>query len=177
MTNFEQIYNDNKRAISIYISKTVKDKMLVEDLTSDVFLKAVERFNQFDESKSNLSTWLHTIAKNVIIDYFRTAHVDKYISVSQFATEDNEDGDKIFNFADTSVNDNQVERNELHCAIRKAVKGLKPKYRVIAKFHFIQQMSYKEIGTLLEMPEGSVKGMIFRVRDMLRTSLAEYVNS
>jgi len=174
MTNFDQIFNDNKRAISIFISKTVKDKMLVEDFTSETFCRAMEKFEQFDASKSNLSTWLHTIARNVVIDHFKSAPISRTISVSQFATEDNEEGDKIFNFADTSVNDNQFERNELHCAIRKAVKGLKPKYRVIAKFHFIQQMSYKEIGTLLEMPEGSVKGMIFRVRDMLKTSLKEY---
>jgi RNA polymerase sigma-70 factor (ECF subfamily) len=174
---FTQIYKLNYRPIFIFISRTIKDKNIVEELTNDVFMKALNNMDKFDSVKSSLTTWLHNIAKNTIIDHFRTCHDDKYILVSQFATEDNESGDKIFNFADTSTSDTQLENKELHEQIKKSISSLSPKYRFIAKLYFNKQMKYSEIATFLEIPEGSVKGMIFRVREMLQSSLKEYATA
>ena len=177
MTNFDLIYKENSKAINIFISRTIKDKMLVEDLVQETFIKAFKGLDSFNSEISCISTWLHKIAKNVVIDHVRKAYEANHILVSQFATEDNEEGDKIYNFADTSTNDDQVERNELLDKILDAVENLKPKYKEIAELHFIKQMNYKEIGAMLELPEGSVKGMIFRVREMLQATLAKYAKA
>jgi RNA polymerase sigma-70 factor (ECF subfamily) len=174
--DFTDLYKNYNKNIFIFIHKNIRDTMLVEDLVQETFAKAWKAIDTYKVDMT-MTTWLHTIAKNVIIDHFRKGYADKYILVSQFATEDNETGDKIYEFADTSVNDNQVEAKELRTEIHKAVKALKPKYRFIAKLYFMKQMSYNEIGEFFDMPEGSVKGMIFRVREMLQTSLREYAYS
>lgn len=174
---FNEIYKLNYRPIFIFISRTVKDKNVVEELANDVFVKAYKYFEQYDSAKSSLTTWLHNIAKNCIIDHFRTSNDDKFILVSTFVGEDHEEGDKIYEFASTSVDDNQIERKELKEQIKKSISGLAPKYRLIAKLYFNKEMKYSEIANFLEIPEGSVKGMIFRVREMLQTSLRQYVNA
>lgn len=175
---FNEMYAENYRPISIFISRTIKDKMLVEDLLQETFIKAFKCFDtMYKAEKSSVSTWLHNIAKNTVIDHVRKCYDDKFILVSQFATEDNESGDKIFNFASTSTDDNQLENDELRQQIKKSISSLTPKYRMIAKLYFKNECTYKEIGTLLELPEGSVKGMIFRVREMLQASLKQYVNA
>ena len=43
-----------------------------EDLVSDVFLKAYEKYPTFDADRASVSTWLYTITRNTVIDYFRT---------------------------------------------------------------------------------------------------------
>jgi RNA polymerase sigma-70 factor (ECF subfamily) len=175
---FSTIYKDNYRPIYIFINRTIKDKMLVEDLLQETFAKVFLNYdNLYIPEKSSLSSWIHNIAKNTVIDYVRQCYDEKYVLVSQFATEDNESGDKIFNFARTSVNDNQLENDELRAEIKKSISSLAPKYRMIAKLYFKNECTYNEIGTLLELPEGSVKGMIFRVREMLQASLKQYVNA
>ena len=175
-TDFTNLYREYNKGIYIFIHKNIRDTMLVEDLVQETFAKVWKSFDTY-KPEMTMTTWLHTIAKNVMVDYYRKGYADKYILVSQFATEDNETGDKIYEFADTSVNDNQIENKELQVEIKKAVKALKPKYRFVAKLYFNKQMSYKEIGDFFGMPEGSVKGMIFRVREMLQTSLREYAYS
>jgi len=177
MEKFDVIYKQNNKSIFIFISRSIKDKMLVEDLVQETFIKAFKGLDSYNPEISCISTWLHKIAKNVIIDYVRKGYEVNNILVSQFATEDNEEGDKIYNFADTSTNDDQVERNELLDKILDAVDSLKPKYKQIAELHFIKQMNYKEIGAMLELPEGSVKGMIFRVREMLQATLTKYARA
>jgi RNA polymerase sigma-70 factor (ECF subfamily) len=67
--------------------------------------------------------------------------------------------------------DENLENKELLEAVHKAMSSLKPKYQKIATMFFIEDRPYPEIAEALEMPIGSVKGMIFRIKAMLRGEL------
>ena len=119
--------------------------------------------------KSNISTWLHTIAKNLIIDFYRTDDADKYINVSNFVDES---GNEFMQIEDmNNKSDETMENKELLEAVQKAMSQLKPKYQKIAQMFFIEDQPYPEIAEALQMPIGSVKGMVFRIKSMLRGEL------
>ena len=73
--NKEQIYTDYHNKILGYIISQVNDYNLAEDLCSDVFVKVYEKIDTFNSSKASFSTWIFTITRNKLIDYYRQRKV------------------------------------------------------------------------------------------------------
>lgn len=70
-----QIYEDYHTKVLRYIQSKVNDSYLAEDLCSDVFVKVYEKLDTFNEKKASISTWIFTITRNRLIDYYRTRKV------------------------------------------------------------------------------------------------------
>ena len=77
LSEFEinRIYMEYQPKIEKYLLYKTNNRNLAEDLCSDVFLKLVNKADTFDETKASISTWVYTIARNTLYDYFRTRHV------------------------------------------------------------------------------------------------------
>jgi RNA polymerase sigma-70 factor (ECF subfamily) len=172
--NITELYKLHYGAIFNFINMKLHNTEVSEELTNDVFLKASEKMYLFNSDKSKLLTWLYTIAKNLVIDYYRADNSDKYINVSQF--NDAETGKEIFQFADSQTTDSIMDNKELLANVQKAMSKLKPKYQKVAELHFIADKPYQEIADLLQMPLGSVKGVVSRIRVELQNNLS-YVRS
>ncbi len=67
----EKIYLAYHNKVMGYLYNRVNGRATAEDLCSDVFEKVFRRIDQYDQSKSSLSTWIFTITRNTVIDYFR----------------------------------------------------------------------------------------------------------
>ena len=74
-TQKEALYREYHGKVFGYIRSKISSAEDAEDLTSEVFLKVYEKLDTFDESKSSLSTWIYTITRNTLTDYFRTRKV------------------------------------------------------------------------------------------------------
>ena len=48
-------------------------------LAADVFVKVYEKLGSFDETKASLSTWIYTVTRNTLTDYYRTGKVSEEI--------------------------------------------------------------------------------------------------
>lgn len=70
-----EIYKDYHGKVFGYIISQVSNSDLAEDLCEDVFLKVYEKLDTFDETKASISTWIYTIARNTLTDYYRTRKV------------------------------------------------------------------------------------------------------
>lgn len=68
---YEQ-YHDKVRG---YIISKVNNADLADDLCSDIFLKIYEKLDTFDSGKASISTWIFTITRNRLTDYYRTRRV------------------------------------------------------------------------------------------------------
>jgi RNA polymerase sigma-70 factor, ECF subfamily len=173
-TEFNQMYSDNKNEIMSYLNWKLNNIHNAEDLTAQVFAKAYRLIttdkseHRFDPSKSDVKTWLRTIANTALIDYYRTDHSDKYQAVSDFV---NSEGDETFQFISDCGADTNMLNNELKTRLSSAFSSLKPKYRVMAKLYFKNELSYAEIAELCNVPMGTVKGMLNRCRGMLQNQL------
>ena len=85
-----QIYEDYHMKVLRYVQGQVNDYHLAEDLCSDVFLKVYEKLDTFNDKKASISTWIFTITRNTLIDYYRTRKVTSEIP-ENLVYEDNGD--------------------------------------------------------------------------------------
>ena len=69
--SFGRLYEQYLPRIFRYVSYRVGDTIAAEDLTSDIFNKALTGFAKYDAGKAAFSTWIFSIARNTLIDYYR----------------------------------------------------------------------------------------------------------
>ena len=68
----ETIYRDYYGKIYGYLFSKLNNRENAEDLAADVFVKVYEKLDSFDKSRASLSTWIYTVTRNTLTDYFRT---------------------------------------------------------------------------------------------------------
>ncbi|MCR5453320.1 MAG: sigma-70 family RNA polymerase sigma factor [Lachnospiraceae bacterium] len=75
--NFEQekIFREYHDKVFGYIISRVRTTEDAEDLCQDVFTKVFKKFSTFDSGKAKIGTWIYSVARNTVIDYYRTSHV------------------------------------------------------------------------------------------------------
>lgn len=69
----ERIYIEFKDKVARYVRGKIGNEHDSEDVVSDVFVKVFNGLSDFDENKASLSTWIYTITRNAVIDYFRAS--------------------------------------------------------------------------------------------------------
>jgi RNA polymerase sigma factor (sigma-70 family) len=69
--SFEQWYQDHRASVYRYVRFRVATREAAEDVTSDVFLKALRSFPRYDASLASPRTWLLRIARNAVTDHLR----------------------------------------------------------------------------------------------------------
>lgn len=70
-SGFTALYEQHMNYVFRYINYRVGNRSEAEDLTSLVFEKALAAFHRYDSKKAAAQTWLLTIARNTVTDYFR----------------------------------------------------------------------------------------------------------
>ena len=168
-----RLYTDYKDMVSNHVRRVVKDLHDSEDVTNEVFEKIMRLGLTYNEARgASEATWIHTITNSVILDFFRTNHQDRYKPVSNFAKDDENNFERNWFIAPKQDNaDGLILTDELQQKIGKAFHDLKFKYRRVATLYFIRGYEYTEIADMLNVPMGTVKGMINRSRAMLQEAL------
>ena len=164
---FEEIYADYYQDVLIYIMSKVSSPETAEDLTQDVFLKIAENFQYFDIKKGTMKTWVFNYVNNRVTDHYRTDKSSRNTLVDGYVGED---GKETFQHV-SDYAEHGIEQIEIYRAIRRMMRTLTPNEKKIANLHFLQDMKYKEVAEVLELPLGTVRGLISRIRVKLQTKL------
>ena len=86
-----ELYDEYHDRVMAYIRSRISSREDAEDLCQDVFLKVYSKYDSFDSSKSSVSTWIFTITRNTLTDFFRTskqtAELTEDAAVSDFESE------------------------------------------------------------------------------------------
>lgn len=177
MITFEQIYSETHEHVLSHTFRIIKNFHDSEDVTMKVFAK-ISRLNKsdetrFDPKKSALSTWIYMITNGLILDYFRTNKNKKHKFVSDFGNEHDPKNNFEFEAPKQNNPDSEILKNETQQRIVKAFHDLKPNYRRIGVLYFIREHTYEEISDMLNIPMGTVKGMLSRCREKLQTELKD----
>lgn len=147
--DFSILYYKYVKNIYKFIYYKVQHRETAEDLTSQTFMKALEKIASFSNEKSSFSTWVYTIARNNVVDYYRTKKNDFDIN-DVWDMKDNTDIER-----DADVK-GKLEK------IEKYLKTLKAEQREIIMLRVWGDMSYKEIAEITGKSEGSAKMIFFR---------------
>lgn len=142
-----------------------------EDLVQETFLRAYKARDTFDLD-TNFRAWLNRIQLNIVLNHQKKARQNPAYGFSPIDDEDTLDAIGIEN--DTWKMNPEKIFFSYHISdhVREALDKTPEKQRTAFMLHFDQQYEYHEIAEKLDIPVGSVKSRIFRIRENLRESLA-----
>jgi RNA polymerase sigma-70 factor (ECF subfamily) len=137
-----------------------------QDLTQEVFIKMYRTLNSYDVERSAFMTWVTTITRNLLVDHFRKSKQDRVTDSIDAAPSEHEDAtplsDKIQDRTPTP--DASAQSRETRETVHRALQKLSPDLREAVILRDLQDMDYREIATVLRVPEGTVKSRINRGR-------------
>jgi len=156
---FALLYRRHYDAIFKYCVHRLFDRHLAEDITSQVFLKVVEKFHSFEGSERQYHYWLYKIATNYANDHLRkSVRQKKALSIYQ-------EQSKI-------RNNNSVNSAEKLAVLRRAIFTLKSRYQTIITLCFFEKLKLTEIAEVLGSSPGTVRSQLARALAILRKKLS-----
>src|SRR5256884_1338330 len=125
----------------------------------------------------SLKGWLFQVARNRCLDELRIRYRRTEIPFSTLEWKYREEElSPIEAITDPEPLPEEVaESIELHCLLQQAMLSLPTKFRSIVNLRCFRQLSYSEIGSMLEMPESTVKTYFYRSLPLLRRELTSSV--
>ncbi|NSL53333.1 RNA polymerase sigma factor SigW [Calidifontibacillus erzurumensis] len=139
-----------------------------EDIAQEAFIRAYINIHTYDMNRK-FSTWLYRIATNLSIDRLRKRKPDYFLDAEIEGTE----GLTMYSQipSDDLKPEEMVESLEFQEWIQKEINELPVSYRSVIVLKYIEELSLKEIGEILDLPIGTVKTRIHRGREALRKRL------
>ncbi len=146
-----------------YIRRLVRDEHLTEDLTQEIFLHIHRAFDTYDPTRA-LKPWVFTIATNKLRDYWRSrrhreAQTDESVDAGGFESE----LVTLQPRAEDLLSEEEMGR-ELRVAIDELPEGM----RVTVLLRVYEEMSFEEIGRIVERSEVAVRKRYSRALEALR---------
>ncbi len=139
-------------------------------LLQDIFIKAYENLNDFDQDLT-FSSWIYRIAHNEAIDHLRRG---KRFGAS---LDDTTNDDDTVTLAETIAADIDIAGDADRAFIRKSIEAvlddLEPKYRSVLVLKFLEDKDYNDISDILRKPPGTVATLIHRAKKEFKRLAAE----
>ncbi|MFA5228589.1 MAG: sigma-70 family RNA polymerase sigma factor [Candidatus Paceibacterota bacterium] len=151
---FSKLFDFYYDKITKYVFRRTLDVEYSKDITSNVFLKALDNIESFKWKNGDYSFdgWIFKIATNEVNQYFRKQNRYRLII---------DDPEMSFNLKDESNLSLEIEKkidNDKYLIIlSKAIKELKPIYQDILHLRYFEEMPYNEISEVLKKNESTVR--------------------
>ena len=155
---FGELYSIYLDQIYRYVFYQVKDRMTAEDLTEEIFVKAWKALGRYKQKKSAFSAWLYRVARNHVIDYFRTRRQHQALA-EEIPT------------AAASL-EQEVEARLMQQELSEAISYLPFQQRQIIILKFIEGLENSEIAQIMGKREGAIRVMQMRALMALRQKLS-----
>lgn len=153
---FAQIVHRHQQTIFNLALQMTGNEEDARDLTQDIFLRAYLNLDKVDP-RFKFFSWLYRLGVNHTINYIRQRKPYERIEDMEIA-----DGQVRSGIADL-----EAERRN----VRKAIRKLKPKYRLLIVMKYYSALSYDQMSSITGIPESRVKSRLFEARLMLRNTL------
>ena len=157
MQDMEQIYEQYFETVYKYLFCLTRNSDIAEELTQETFYRAVKKIHTFKED-CKISVWLCQIAKNLWYDECR-----KHKKI----VETNEESFLEIQ-ASNDVTEEKVVQNEEKMELYKKLQKLDEKTREVIYLRITGELSFKEIGTILNQTENWARVTFYRGKQKLK---------
>lgn len=162
---FSFLYNHYLPGIYRYIFFKVSKQEEAEDITHEVFLSAWQNVKGYKYKGLPFSSWLYQIARNAVIDFYRTSK--KTVQIEMVNEE----------FIKIQSRDPEILNAEMELEkIKKTIALLKPEYQNVLIMRFIEELPHNEVATALGKSEGAVRLIQHRALKELKSLYNETTN-
>ncbi|NBO22653.1 sigma-70 family RNA polymerase sigma factor [bacterium] len=163
--DFSFFYKKYYPKLIFFTSKMCGDPQKAEDITSESFMSAFEKINLYHQDKSQFSTWLFTIARNLVLQEIKTSK--KSVSMD---IQIDEEGTTLKDFIcepedNTSKNFDVIDKKAE--IMLSHISRLKEPYKTVIEMREIKKMAYKDISEELNENLSTIKSRIRIGRLML----------
>ena len=156
----QQLHDEHAAALWGYCLRlTGSDQAHAEDVVQETLLRAWRNYDRLDESRGSVRAWLFTVARNIVIDEWRTSRSKAELSVAQ-VPEPHEHGD-------------QTDQLLLSWVVAEAILTLSTDHRDVLLECYYRGASVAQAAQRLGIPEGTVKSRTHYALRALRLALQE----
>ena len=161
MQNMEKIYEEYFETVNKYLFCLTNNKDISEELTQETFYRAIEKINTY-KGDCKISVWLCQIAKNLWYDQCRKNR--RIINVEEGELFDSEILDTL---------EEQSILNDEKISLYKKMQDLDDKTREVMYLRITGELSFKEIGIILNKTENWARITFYRGRIKLKEELKD----
>jgi len=166
---FNELYDRySKKLLHYFFRMLGEDQAKAQDFLQELFLKIIEKTELFDVKK-NFSTWIFTVAHNLCKNEYRKMNIRKNIGHIENMDVLPQNSEKEHQYAGQTV-----DRNLFRKALNNELRIMDADQRNTFLLRYQQNFSIKEISTVLECSEGTIKSRIFYITKKLAEKLKDY---
>ena len=162
---FEELIKDYKKMAYNIALRVLRNKEDAEDISQEALVKVFKNIDSFN-MQSTFKVWLYRIVMNTCLDYKRKKKIVTYSIDKPLESDESE----IFqDIPDNSNNPDIIIQNKLESQmLSECIEMLDDDFRTVIVLRDLQNLSYKDIASILSCNEGTVKSRINRARKKLR---------
>ena len=159
-SKFEVLYELHFERVYFFVLGRVRQRATAEDVTSEVFHKALANLSGYEWRGTPFGAWLFRIATNAIADHYK--------AVNRERPSEDEGLDPAGN---TNLSAKEMQSIERQTLFARLVEALPEIQRQVVCERFVEERSIKEIAERLGKNEGAVKQLHFRALQTLREKM------
>lgn len=173
-TAFAVLVRRHQRPAYHFALRHLRTPELAQDVVQEAFVRVVQNAPEF-KHEARFTTWLYTILRNLCIDHLRKRALRKHPSLDEPAPG-SEDGPSLGErTADAHANvEREATATELRARIAAAVDALPDDQRDVFLMREVANLPFKEIATVMGVPENTVKSRMRYALERMQQALAEY---
>lgn len=157
---FEYLYQRYSTALYSIALKIVKNEELAADILQDSFLKIWKNMSAYNSEKGRLFTWMLNVTRNTAIDKLRSeVESEKILSWDMFVERDH---------TAAIISTTNFGEIDLHFFVDK----LTPERKEVIQLVYFQGYTHEEVSKNLMLPLGTVKSLVRRALEELRSVFA-----
>jgi RNA polymerase sigma-70 factor (ECF subfamily) len=167
LQSFNEIFYRYKDRIYNYVYWSIlRNDFLSQEVTQLTAIHIWE-YKYYYKDNYKFSTWVYTIARNLAYDALRQKNRSLTREISFYQDNKNE---SISNMNDAESLIDSLDKERSADIIKKTIIKLKQKYCEVIMLRYIEEMSYKEISSILGKKESTVKSIAARGLDLLKNN-------
>ena len=151
---FEAIYAEHVTRIHRFIYARVGNRPDAEDLTGQVFMRAVEQLD-VDRPSAQIAAWLYRVAQNAVADYWRAFYRLPKVGLEQVAVAWEP-------MTLTPSAHAEPDAQSAAAAVRRLLARLPDQYARVLELRFLQRLSVAETAARLGISHGNAKVLQYR---------------
>lgn len=140
------------------------------DIVANSFLKVIDKISSYDPSRGDFNSWIYRIVTNEINTYYRKK--GKYFITDPEVAQTLQP----HKFTVTSTVSDQIDQEIQYLIIHKAIKELAPKYQEVIHLFYFEDMSHKDIASIVGIRVGSVRSRLSRGLKLLKQILLKHAH-
>src|SRR5436853_6109034 len=170
-TAFEKLVERHQALVAGTVARMLSSNSDVEDIAQQVFVRVWKSAGRY-VPRAKFTTWLLKITRNLVFNELRRSKRHAHIPIQ---TEPSAEEIPLKDETNPSPDASLLE-TELRQAIEQAITELPESQRMALILRRYEELSYEQIGEILDLSVPAVKSVLFRARTELRARLSKYLN-